>query len=66
MAKFRENPFLEYLGKYDRFSTDKYDEFLKELGINMRLRKAPTPSSVEVRLKRVVCCGAFIIILSFR
>ena len=44
----------KYLGKFDRFSADKYDEFLKELGVNTRLRKAATPSNFEVRLKRVV------------
>lgn len=46
----------KYLGKYDRVSADKYDEFLKELGVNMLLRKAATASSpvFEVRLKRVV------------
>ena len=35
----------KYLGKYDRVSADKYDEFLKELGVNMLLRKAATASS---------------------
>ena len=58
----------KYLGKYDRVSADKYDEFLKELGVNMLLRKAATASSpvFEVRLKRVIWRSAFIIILSFR
>ena len=56
----------KYLGKYDRVSADKYDEFLKELGVNMLLRKAATASSpvFEVRLKRVIWRSAFIIILS--
>ena len=35
----------KYLGKYDRVSADKYDDFLKELGVNMLLRKAATASS---------------------
>ena len=35
----------KYLGKYDRVSAEKYDDFLKELGVNMLLRKAATASS---------------------
>ena len=35
----------KYLGKYDRVSAEKYDEFLAELGVNFMLRKAATASS---------------------
>ena len=44
----------KYLGKYDRVSAEKYDEFLAELGVNFMLRKAATASSpvFEVSLKR--------------
>ena len=35
----------KYLGKFDRTSADKYDEFLSELGVNFLLRKAATVSS---------------------
>ena len=35
----------KYLGKYDRVSVEKYDEFLSELGVNFMLRKAATASS---------------------
>ena len=50
MRKLQIKPFFsshfdKYLGKYDRVSADKYDEFLKELGVNMLLRKAATASS---------------------
>ena len=34
-----------YVGKYDRTSADKYDEFLSELGVNMLMRKAATAST---------------------
>merc|ERR1711981_1276989 len=35
----------KYLGKYDRTSADKYEEFLSELGVSWPLRKAATASS---------------------
>ena len=35
----------KYLGKYDRTSVEKYDEFLQELGVSWPLRKAATASS---------------------
>ena len=35
----------KYLGKFDRTSAEKYDEFLSELGVNFLLRKAATVSS---------------------
>ena len=35
----------KYLGKYNRTSNEKYDEFLSELGVNFLLRKAATVSS---------------------
>ena len=37
--------FAKYLGKYDRTSAEKYDEFLKELDVNLILRKAATAST---------------------
>ena len=35
----------KYLGKYDRTSAAKYEEFLSELGVSWPLRKAATASS---------------------
>lgn len=43
-----QNPWLtmdKYIGKYDRVSADKYEDFLKELDVNFMLRKAATASS---------------------
>merc|ERR1712018_21873 len=37
--------YQKYLGKYDRTSAEKYDEFLAELGVNFLLRKAATAST---------------------
>merc|ERR1711974_8075 len=37
--------YQKYLGKYNRVSAEKYDEFLSELGVNVLLRKAATASS---------------------
>ena len=36
---------MAYIGKYDRVSADKYDEFLAELNVNFLLRKAATASA---------------------
>lgn len=37
--------YEKYLGKYNRVSAEKYDEFLAELGVSWPLRKAATASS---------------------
>ena len=50
-----------YVGKYDRTSADKYDEFLSELGVNMLMRKAATASTpvfevnISIKLQYYFC-----------
>merc|ERR1711936_414758 len=44
-SKFKMADAEKYLGKFDRTSAGKYDEFLSELGVNFLLRKAATVSS---------------------
>merc|ERR1712062_811355 len=44
-SKFKMADAEKYLGKFDRTSAEKYDEFLSELGVNFLLRKAATVSS---------------------
>ena len=42
------------VGKYERVTADKYEEFLTELGVNFLLRKAATASTptMEVSLNK--------------
>ena len=44
-----------YVGKYDRTSADKYDEFLSELGVNMLMRKAATASTPVFEVNTINC-----------
>ena len=44
----------KYLGKFDRTSADKYDEFLSELGVNFLLRKAATVSSPVFEVHTII------------
>ena len=46
-----------FVGKYQRTSAEKYEEFLAALGVNYLLRKAATVSTpvMEVRLVSLMC-----------
>ena len=44
-----------YVGKYDRTSAEKYDEFLSELGVNMLMRKAATASTPVFEVNNNCC-----------
>jgi len=41
-----------FVGKYERVSADKYDDFLKALDVNYLLRKAATVSSPVMEVSR--------------
>ena len=45
---------MAYIGKYDRVSADKYDEFLAELNVNFLLRKAATASAPVFEVSKKV------------
>eukprot|EP00092_Neocalanus_flemingeri_P018262 GFUD01019763.1.p1 GENE.GFUD01019763.1~~GFUD01019763.1.p1 ORF type:complete len:139 (+),score=39.11 GFUD01019763.1:53-469(+) len=42
-----------FKGKYERTSEEKYEEFLKAIGVNMLLRKAATVSSPKIEVTEV-------------
>ncbi len=41
-----------FVGKYERTSAEKYDEFLKALDVNFLLRKAATVSSPVMEVSK--------------
>ncbi len=41
-----------FVGKYERVSAEKYDEFLKALDVNFLLRKAATASSPVMEVSK--------------
>jgi len=41
-----------FIGKYERVSADKYDDFLKTLDVNFLLRKAATASTPVMEVSR--------------
>ena len=45
--------YQKYLGKYNRVSAEKYDEFLSELGVNFLLRKAATASTPVFEVNKI-------------